>query len=61
LGYRSEEPRHRATSAWAKITNDFGVNGFSRRTGVYLQNQETTMTNLTPAWEDFNIPEVVIL
>jgi hypothetical protein len=28
---------------------------------VYLWNQETTMTNLTPAWEDFNIPEVIIL
>ena len=28
---------------------------------VYLWNQETTLTNLTPAWEDFNIPEVIIL
>ena len=45
----------------AAIVKDNATGELTTYSAVYLWNQETVMTNLTPAWEDFNIPEVVLL
>lgn len=43
------------------IVHDAATGQLTTYGAVYLWNQGTNMTNLTPAWEDFNIPDVVIL